>query len=88
MQKAEKTSDHYIEKNYGESEKCLRDWSKIKDKLKMEISQKRYKLAGGGRKSINNKFKPQILEWSIWCRKIGIVINTSSIIAYTVILVP
>lgn len=54
----------------------------------MEISQKRYKLAGGGRKSINNKFKPQILEWSIWCRKIGIVINTSSIIAYTVILVP
>lgn len=79
-----KISKHFIENEYGISRKTLREWKSKKDEILSEANKKKFPLKGGGRKPDIIEIEQEILFWINTCKRNGLSISCSKVIAYAI----
>ena len=89
IKEAEITSIHATSIKYGIDRASIRDWIKMKTILEKEINKNNnFRIKGAGRKPYTFECEPQILQWIIYNRKLGISLTVRAIIGYLIYLNP
>jgi hypothetical protein len=85
IKEAEITSIHATSIKYGIDRASIRDWIKMKTILEKEINKNNnFRIKGAGRKPYTFACEPQILQWIIYNRKLGISLTVRAIIGYLI----
>ena len=89
IKEAEITSIHATSNKYGIDRASIRDWIKMKTILEKENNKNiKFRIKGAGRKPYTFECEPQILQWIIYNRKLGISLTVRAIIGYLIFLNP
>ena len=89
IKEAEITSIYAISNKYGIDIASIRGWIKMKTTLEKENNKNiKFKIKGARRKPYSFACEPQILQWIIYNRKLGISLNVRAIIGYLIFLNP
>ena len=89
IKEAQITSIHATSNKYGIDRASIRDWIKMKTILEKENNKNNhFRIKEAGKKPYTFAYEPQILQWTIYNRKLGIPLTVRGIIGHLIFLNP